>query len=90
MHLHILSLRQFLDALAACLYPMNRVHVSFFIGPLAPECAQVESVISLFRSCFFRKMFLVVKSRLVINTLNEQFWFFLLPLLERSDRGEML
>ncbi|WP_196305658.1 LysR family transcriptional regulator, partial [Variovorax paradoxus] len=24
-----------------------------------------------------------VKSRLVINTLNEQFWFFLLPLLER-------
>lgn len=31
-----------------------------------------------------------VKSRLVINTFNEQFWFFLLPLLERSDRGEML
>ena len=31
-----------------------------------------------------------VKSRLVINTLDEQFWFFLLPFLERSDRGEML
>ena len=33
---------------------------------------------------------LIVKSRLVINTLDEQFWFFLLPFLERSDRGEML
>ena len=33
---------------------------------------------------------LVVKSRLVINTFNEQFWFFLLPFLECSDRGEML
>ena len=34
--------------------------------------------------------FLSIKSRLVINTLDEQFWFFLLPLLEHSDRGEML
>ena len=34
--------------------------------------------------------FLGVKSRLVINTFNEQFWFFLLPFLECSDRGEML
>ena len=31
-----------------------------------------------------------VKSRLVINTLDEQFWFFLLPFLECSDRGEMI
>ena len=34
--------------------------------------------------------YLGVKSRLVINTFNEQFWFFLLPFLECSDRGEML
>ncbi len=33
---------------------------------------------------------LAVKSRLIINTFNEQFWFFLLPFLECSDRGEML
>ena len=33
---------------------------------------------------------LSVKSRLVINTLDEQFWFFLLPFLECSDRGEMI
>ena len=37
-----------------------------------------------------KKNTLHVKSRLVINTFNEQFWFFLLPLLQRSDRGEML
>ena len=30
-----------------------------------------------------------VKSRLVINTFNEQFWFFLLPFLECSDRAKL-
>ena len=33
--------------------------------------------------------YLGVKSRLVINTFNEQFWFFLLPFLECSDRAKL-
>ena len=35
------------------------------------------------------KLWLSVKSRLVINTFNEQFWFFLLPFLECSDRAKL-